>query len=563
MKLQDVKIGTKVIGGFLVIACLVCLVGTIGIINMNSLMAMADRILDVDKKLADAAMEANIAHLHIRDLTAESLMTTDQKVLEADEKRLAEYRDKLYKSLGVLSASKDEKIAATGRELQRSGEQLYEGAIALFRGKREGNQQAAVWAMKEKIDPVGDSLEKKLEELEATLEKELQAHMKDTEANHASTQTFLIAVSFIGFGLALGLGIIITRDIITSLGGEPAFVSSIARKVAEGDLTVAVATREKDQTSLLFSVKTMVDKLKSVAVDVKTASDNVASGSEQLSAGAQQMSQGTTEQAASTEEASSSIEEMNATIKQNADNAMQTEKIALKSASDAQESGKAVSQTVSAMKEIAQKISIIEEIARQTNLLALNAAIEAARAGEHGRGFAVVAAEVRKLAERSQSAAGEISQLSSSSVQIAEQAGQMLARLVPDIQKTAELVQEITASSKEQSGGADQINGAIQQLNQVVQQNAGAAEEMASTAEELSSQADQLQVTISFFKVNGLDRAAAGTTRKALRPAHHAQIAYVAPKAAKQGGFVKGVHLDLGHEGKARGDSRDSEFEKF
>jgi methyl-accepting chemotaxis protein len=167
------------------------------------------------------------------------------------------------------------------------------------------------------------------------------------------------------------------------------------------------------------------------------------------------------------------------------------------------------------------------------------------------------------LAERSQSAAGEIGRLSSSSVQIAEQAGQMLAKLVPDIQKTAELVQEITASSKEQSSGADQINGAIQQLNHVVQQNAGAAEEMASTAEELASQADQLQTTISFFRVAGLDQAAAGTQRKALKPMHHAQIAHMAPKAAMQGAFAKGVHLDLGHQGKTAADIRDSEFEKF
>jgi len=280
------------------------------------------------------------------------------------------------------------------------------------------------------------------------------------------------------------------------------------------------------------------------------------------------MSQGTTEQAASTEEASSSIEQMNATIKQNADNASQTEKIALKSANDARESGKAVSQAVSAMKEIAQKISIVEEIARQTNLLALNAAIEAARAGDHGRGFAVVAAEVRKLAERSQSAAGEISKLSVSSVDIAEQAGQMLAKLVPDIQKTSELVQEITASSREQSGGADQMNVSIQQMNQVVQQNAGAAEELSSTAEELASQADQLQSTISFFKVDGLDRAALDSMRRKAIAA--APVASTAPRSRGNGKdhtakkLLNGIQLDLSSGSRSdRGDARDSEFEKF
>jgi methyl-accepting chemotaxis protein len=193
------------------------------------------------------------------------------------------------------------------------------------------------------------------------------------------------------------------------------------------------------------------------------------------------------------------MEEMTANIRQNADNALQTEKIAIQSAGDAQESGEAVAKTVKAMREIAGKISIIEEIARQTNLLALNAAIEAARAGEHGKGFAVVASEVRKLAERSQIAAGEISQLSSSSVEVADRAGVMLANMLPNIQKTAELVQEITAACREQDAGAEQINKAIQQLDQVIQQNASAAEEMSSTAEELSSQADQLQTSIALL----------------------------------------------------------------
>jgi methyl-accepting chemotaxis protein len=254
---------------------------------------------------------------------------------------------------------------------------------------------------------------------------------------------------------------------------------------------------------------------------------------------------------------------MNATIKQNADNSQQTEKIALKSANDAIDSGKAVSEAMAAMKEIASKISIIEEIARQTNLLALNAAIEAARAGEHGKGFAVVAAEVRKLAERSQTAAGEISKLSLSSVEVAERAGSMLTKLVPDIQKTSELVQEISASSKEQAGGADQINSAIQQLNQVIQQNAGAAEEMASTAEELSSQAEQLQGTISFFKTNDVEQGPArrlASVRKTAPASHQVQIAHVAKRPAAK---PAGVALNMSHGGNGKGDSKDAEFERY
>jgi methyl-accepting chemotaxis protein len=280
-------------------------------------------------------------------------------------------------------------------------------------------------------------------------------------------------------------------------------VTSVAQSVAAGDLTISVAKRsERDE--LMRALASMVDRLSQVVRDVKIAASNVAEGALSMSASTEQVSQGASEQASSIEEVSSSMEEMSANIKQNADNSTQTERIALKAATDAKEGAEAVAQTVSDMKCIAGKITIIEEIARQTNLLALNAAIEAARAGEHGKGFAVVASEVRKLAERSQRAAGEITEVSKGSVSKAEQAGELLSRILPDVQRTASLVQEITGASREQDAGTNQITQALQQLDSVIQQNASAAEEMASTAQELSAQGIALQQTISFFQVDGL-----------------------------------------------------------
>ncbi|AGW12339.1 HAMP domain-containing methyl-accepting chemotaxis protein [Megalodesulfovibrio gigas] len=384
-----------------------------------------------------------------------------------------------------------------------------------------------------------------------------------TVSNEAvASMASAIRVLFVGLSAAIIIGVFLAWVITRMITRPVAQGVTFAEAMAQGDFTRTLNIDQKDEVGALAkALNEMVARLREVVGEVQSASDNVASGSEELSASAQNMSQGATEQAASVEEISSSMEEMSANIRQNAENAVETERIALKAAKDAQSGGEAVGKTVSAMKQIAEKISIIEEIARQTNLLALNAAIEAARAGEHGKGFAVVAAEVRKLAERSGAAANEISDLSSTSVEIAEKAGQMLTVIVPDIQRTAELVQEIAAASNEQNSGSDQINKAIQQLDQVVQQNASASEEMASTSEELSSQAQQLQATMSFFRVDstgGTVRRTAAVVRKPLPAAK--------PKAAIQGRTQRpapntaasgGVRLEL------KDDLADDEFERY
>ena len=330
------------------------------------------------------------------------------------------------------------------------------------------------------------------------------ANIPESEFLATSTQLrdMIIWITLLATALAIVLFAFFSRSISKPLGAA----ANYARMMASGDLVreVSLAFRNRgDEIGTLAETFELQREKISVAMgSVTIAADGVAQGSLQLSSTSQQLSQGATEQASSLEEISSSMEEMTANIRQNAENAQTTEALAKKSAVDAEIGGKAVTEAVEAMKAIAAKTGLIEEIARSTNMLALNASIEAARAGDYGKGFAVVAAEVGKLAERSQKEAGEISALSSRSLQIAETAGSSIVKLIPDILRTSELVQEISASSNEQSAGAQQINQALSQLDSVVQQNASAAEESASMAEELANQSAELKSALSYFKIS-------------------------------------------------------------
>ncbi|MFT4101666.1 MAG: methyl-accepting chemotaxis protein [Burkholderiaceae bacterium] len=330
----------------------------------------------------------------------------------------------------------------------------------------------------------------------------------------------LLALTALGTSLALGW---IYRNLLRQLGGEPAYAARIVGSIADGDLQVPITLRRGDNRSLLFAMKTMAANLSRVVGDVHAGARALAGAAEQINSTAQSLSQAASEQAAGVEETSASIEQMTASISQNTENAEVTDGMATKAAEAADQGGEAVKATVEAMRKIAQKIGIIDDIAYQPNLLALNAAIEAARAGEHGKGFAVVAAEVRKLAERSQVAAGEIGTVAASSVELAEKAGGLLDDIVPSIKKTSDLVQEIAAASEEQHSGVGQINVAVAQLSETTQQNASGSEQLAATAEQMSEQADQLQRTMAFFKIG--DHPSASTSAPSSRAAGHRKIA--------------------------------------
>ncbi len=364
---------------------------------------------------------------------------------------------------------------------------------------------------------------------------------KKAEGDYTAARMLMISLSFV----AVFLGAFIAFVVASSVTKPLAEAVHVANRLADGDLTVKIESNSNDETGkLLAAMAAMVEKLSSIITEVRSSAEALSSASEEVSATAQSMSQASSEQAASVEETSASVEQMTASISQNTENAKVTDGMAMQAAQQAGEGGQAVGQTVEAMKQIAKRIGIIDDIAYQTNLLALNAAIEAARAGEHGKGFAVVAGEVRKLAERSQVAAQEISEMSSSSLEVAEKAGGLLNEMVPAIKKTSELVQEIAAASEEQSSSVGQVNTAMVQLNQITQQNASSSEELAATAEEMSGQAEQLQQLMAFFKVEGTDapRIGSGASKAARRQvaaAHSPHVAAVSSQTPPQKGFVK------------------------
>jgi methyl-accepting chemotaxis protein len=479
-------IRAKIFGGLLLVALVGIIIGGVGIINLNNVNNADTFLYEKCTLPLEYVGDISTSMQRMRVGCVTLLVTRDAATVKQITDLIATVRQGIQKSEELYKPTFFGKQDEIDFNAYLSKRVEYFKAVDIFLGYITSGKFADALAYY-----IGDFTkisQDGITAIDSLVKSNVDSAKQTSDANTALTNT-----SFLIMGLVIGVGILL---------------------------------------SILLAVVISRSIMK-VFLVIEESVGNVTVGIGQISSSSQQLAQGASEQASSVDEVSASVEELSSTIKQNADNASQTEKIANKSAVDARESGVAVGQTVKAMKDISERVVIIQEIARQTNLLSLNAAIEAARAGEHGRGFAVVANEVQKLAERSQGAAKEIEDLSKNSVAVAEGAGKMIERLVPDIQRTADLVTEINAASGEQASGVQQINTAIQQLSSVIQENAASSEEMAATAEELSGQSVAMSDSVYFLKTGRRGGSVAAGNPAKSPPARPAAHAVAAPAAAK------------------------------
>ena len=594
----EMKVSTRLALAFGTVLALLVGIIALGIGRMAQVNDRLHTITDEDmvemaqaNGMRSAAAEVSIRMRNMMLDTDDDKLKSDQAILTKAFASFDTHSSQLEKTFATVPTTPDEKeLLATVKKAWLELLPLFDKTTSLALAHKK--QDAFNYLVDSGGAQKNASMRGTLDQLASLEEKYSAEEVVKARDTYNSARTLILGLGVAAVLVAAFAALLVTRSLIKQLGGEPGYAARVLQTVAAGDLSVSVTLRKADDTSMLFAVSSMIEKMKQVVAgqqrvveaanrgefgeridltglagfqhtlgeglnklaattgssiddvirvmkalsegdltqtidksnegafadlkeyangtvlklsaiigEVNSAADALAGAAEQVSSTSQSLSQAASEQASGVEETSASIEQMTASIAQNTDNAKVTDSMATQAAVEATEGGEAVKSTVAAMKQIAQKIVIIDDIAYQTNLLALNAAIEAARAGEHGKGFAVVAAEVRKLAERSQVAAQEISTVASGSVELAEQAGELLARMVPSIKKTSDLVQEISAASQEQSSGVGQINATVIQLSQTTQQNASASEELAATAEEMSGQAEQLQQSMSFFKV--------------------------------------------------------------